>query len=600
MRKILLLEPNYKNKYPPMGLMKLATYYRERGEDVRFFKGDLKNFAVTLLLEEYLLEVEDATLIKNSSKLFEYIKTGKYAPIESIQNFKESENGSLLKQYRKKYVAEEYPHFDIVCITTLFTFYWKKTIETINFAKKFLTKKGKIIVGGISSSILPNRIFDETEIKPVVGQLDKPGILDADSDVIIDELPLDYSILEEIDYKYPANNAYFAYMTRGCPNRCTFCAVPKLEPVYCNYISLKPQLDKANLIFGAQKDLLLMDNNVLASNCFDKIIDEIKECGFERGAMYTPPNEYEIVINNLKENRNIRAYTKKMIEIYDHITEKLPEEEQGNFYSKRKRANLLYSLYATTEAIFEFDKIAHPLYNKLFKFRPRRRYVDFNQGVDSRFMTEAKMKKISEINIRPLRIAFDHYSMKDKYIKAVKMASKYDIRNLSNYLLYNFKDTPEELFYRMQLNIDLCEQLDVKIYSFPMKYHPIDEPNYFNNREYIGMYWNRKFIRSIQSVLNSTKGKVGKGRPFFEEAFGKDIEDFKKILWMPETFIIHRTKYKNNLTAEWWEKFNALNDKQSNKIKSIIKNNHFTDEYYNIKDKKILNVLEYYKIKYEQ
>ena len=37
MRKVLLLEPNYKNKYPPIGLMKLATYFRLRGDDVVFY-----------------------------------------------------------------------------------------------------------------------------------------------------------------------------------------------------------------------------------------------------------------------------------------------------------------------------------------------------------------------------------------------------------------------------------------------------------------------------------------------------------------------------------------------------------------------------------
>ncbi len=38
-RKVLLIEPNYNNKYPPMGLMKLSTYYRDRcNDDVRFSK----------------------------------------------------------------------------------------------------------------------------------------------------------------------------------------------------------------------------------------------------------------------------------------------------------------------------------------------------------------------------------------------------------------------------------------------------------------------------------------------------------------------------------------------------------------------------------
>ena len=40
-RQILLVEPNYKNKYPPMGLMKLSTYYKRLGDHVTFFKGDL-------------------------------------------------------------------------------------------------------------------------------------------------------------------------------------------------------------------------------------------------------------------------------------------------------------------------------------------------------------------------------------------------------------------------------------------------------------------------------------------------------------------------------------------------------------------------------
>ena len=51
-RKVLLVEPNYNNKYPPMGLMKLATYYRMQGDDVRFFKGDLRHLAADLICED--------------------------------------------------------------------------------------------------------------------------------------------------------------------------------------------------------------------------------------------------------------------------------------------------------------------------------------------------------------------------------------------------------------------------------------------------------------------------------------------------------------------------------------------------------------------
>ena len=597
-RKILLIEPNYKNKYPPMGLMKIATYYRRCHDDVRFFKGDLKMFSARLLCEEFFKEIKDASLGKYFTKLTEYIKTGKYISLDTIPNFRNSEYEAILKKYRSNYKNHNFPTFDVVGVTTLFTFYWKQTIDTINYAKAFCKPDGKMLVGGIASTILPEYVFQETGIRPHEGLLDAPGVLDEGNTDIIDELPLDYSILEEIDYEYPAHDAYFGYMTRGCPRDCAFCAVSKLEPNYKNYISIKHQIAYIDEHFGAKKDLLLMDNNVFASNCFDSIIDEIKECGFAKGATYIPPNEYEIALNNLRNNLNPRAYIRKIIKLYDKLASKLSEDDAGEFYLIREQNALLYPETATKESILQFDGIVRPMYDKAFKKIKKTRYIDFNQGVDARLVTEDKMKKLAEINIRPLRIAFDHYEQRDKYIDAIEKAAKYGITDLSNYLLYNYNDEPKELYYRMRINVDLCEQLNVTIYSFPMKYHPIDNPAYFRNRDFIGEHWNRKFIRAIQAVLNATKGKIGRGKSFFEEAFGKDLEAFMDILWMPEAFIIHRFKYKDNLTAKWRLKFNALDEHQMQSAKSIIAKNSFTDEdILQASDTAVREVLEYYRIK---
>lgn len=531
-----------------------------------------------------------------------------------IPDFRDSDNEEIIKIYRRRYKNNEFPLFDVVGVTTLFTFYWKQTIDTINYAKKFCKLNGKMLIGGIASTILPNYIYAETGIKPHIGLVDKPGDLDEGNTDIIDELSLDYSILEEIDYEYPAHNAYFGYMTRGCPRNCAFCAVKTLEPQYKNYIGIKHQIKYIDEHFGPQKDLLLMDNNVFASKCFEKIIDEIKECGFEKGATYIPPNEYEFAIKNLQSGYNPRAYIKKIVKLYDKVAEKLPEAESGEFYLQREKRGLLYVETATSEEIFAFNEIVQPLYNKFFKKLKRARYIDFNQGLDARLATKERMKKLSEINIRPLRIAFDHYNQKDIYIKAVENAVECGIMELSNYLLYNFEDEPKELYYRIKINVELCEKLGVTIYSFPMKYHPISDSKFFKNRDYLGKHWNRKFIRAVQAVLNSTKGKIGRGVEFFEEAFGRDLNEFYKILWMPETFIIYRRKYNKNLREkladkyttcsdadcdlanEWWQKFCALPDEKLEIVKSIISLNKFSEGDYECADKEILDVLSYYNI----
>ncbi|QUH20407.1 hypothetical protein [Alkaliphilus sp. B6464] len=505
----------------------------------------------------------------------------------------------LFISYRKYYYNKhyfKYPKWDKVCITTLFTFYWDITIDTINFVKKICKSPNDVMVGGIMASLLHDYVEKETGIKPYIGALNKPGILD-DNDIIIDTLPLDYSILDEVDYKYPANNAYFAYMTRGCVNKCSFCAVPRLEPEYKNFIGLKEQIELTNNRFGEKKDLLLLDNNVLASCRFDEIIDEIKDCGFAKNNKFVPPNKFEIAIQNLRNGYNDKAYIREIVDQYKILVNKFESKEIQDIYNLLDEKKVLNIDTANKENIlFCYDDVKD-VFAKLYNTKPRKRIVDFNQGVDARLITDDNMKKLSEIAIEPLRIAFDSWKLKDIYENAVILAAKNGIKNLSNYLLYNHKEKPIDLYRRLKLNIELCDRLNVNIYSFPMKYHPIEDPQYFRNRDFIGPYWNRKFIRAIQAILNSTKGKVGKGREFFEEAFGKDEEEFYKLLYMPEAFIIYRRHFKHNgLTGMWWEDFKSLPLEKGLILKKIVEENKFKEIESLTEDKEIYNVLEYYTI----
>ena len=610
MRKILLVEPNYKNKYPPMGLMKIATYYRNLGDDVTFFKGDLKELVLNNTYEALLkqLYANDDTIFweKYKPQICQYILKGRQDVLAEIPLTKENVIVlELFKYYRKYFRNKEYfkPEnriYDRVGITTLFTFYWDITIETINFVKKLCKDEKDVMVGGVMASILPDQVEAATGIRPHVGTLSTPGQLDPDNDMIIDILPLDYSILEEIEYIYPASDGYLAYMTRGCINKCAFCAVPKLEPEYKDFLPITEQIRYTNEKFGGKKDLLLLDNNVLASCQYSHIIDEIKAAGFTVGSTFIPPNMFEIAVRNLREGYNERGYIKTVVRQYKLLIEKYGEKIQ-KVYDLLEENNLLEDYTAKKEAVFATYEVVKPLFEELYKKKGRKRFVDFNQGIDSRLITDDNMEKMFEIPVKPVRIAFDHWKLHERYEEAVRTAVRHGHKNLSNYVLYNFNDKPIELYWRLKLNVDLCEELGVSIYSFPMKYHPIEDPDYFSNRDYIGKNWNRKFIRTIQAVLNSTKGKVGKGKEFFEKAFGKNEEEFQKLLMMPEAMIIYRFYFERiGLTDEWWSYYKALSVEQKQIVDPIIHSNNFDDYEQSVTDGECLKVLSYYRIRREE
>ena len=94
-RRILLLEPNYHNKYPPMGLMKIAMYHRLQGDDVVFFKGEFSDFIISELVFDLLKKLNEINIqtgIKDFNwkehipEIKKYIRSGKVEPDSIFEN----------------------------------------------------------------------------------------------------------------------------------------------------------------------------------------------------------------------------------------------------------------------------------------------------------------------------------------------------------------------------------------------------------------------------------------------------------------------------------------------------------------------------------
>lgn len=596
-RNILLVEPNYKNKFPPVALMKFSTYHKRRGDNVVFFKGDIKSFILERIANKCIGKM---TLIEPKINwdakrdiIIDFIRTKKSEFYDKLE-LSGLENELLLQNWityykdyywKKWYTKPEEREWDRILVTTMFTFYFDITVKTINELKELLKPGGDFLIGGVLATLQPDEIEAATGIRPHIGLSNKPGDLDEGDEQIIDALPLDYSILDEVSFKYEMSNAYYAYVTRGCIRKCPFCAVKTLEPNYQDYIPLKERIEEVDRLYGPQQDLLLMDNNVMASKSFDKIIDEIVECGFGAGAMYVEPDKLALSINNLKEGVNDRAYTRKaqslLMEYLDSVKEK---EKSYSIYKTFDDFHVLKYETATKSAIIEaYNTIREDYEQTLKNRRPRQRKVDFNQGVDARLFTPHMAKQFARIAISPLRIAFDDLKYKEIYIAALKMSVDAGIKNFSNYLLYNFEDKPSELYTRMEINVLLCDELNVNIYSFPMKYHPL-YGEHSHDRNYIGQHWNKKYIRAVQAVLNSTKGMIGRGTTFFYKAFGNNESEYLTLLEMPDAMIVYRFFFewlesKNHplSTANWCKSLDDLDENEQPIFYNVIHNDEFVN-----------------------
>lgn len=364
-KSVLLVEPAYNNPYPPLGLMKISTWHKEKGDEVQLVKDPLHNRTLDLF------------------------------------------------EQNERYYKKLKDHYDIIYITSLFTYQAQYVIQSIRYYKNRYPN-ARIRVGGIMATLIPEYIKEKTGVDPHVGLL--RGAENSSPD---------YSWFPNLPYS-------ITFTSRGCPNRCPFCAVRKHEP---EFIVKENWVDDIDI---TKTGIIFWDNNWLASPNFEKDVKRLKKFRKEAG-----------------------------------ITR-----------------------------------------------------IDFNQGLDCRLMDEDKAKLLSQIKIKPLRLAFDNTS-EDGYIqKAIKLAQEYGFKDISVYVLYNSEDnhdTPEYFYYR----IDEITKLGA--WAYPMRYRPVTSIN----GQYVSDKWDNKLLRALKLSLMFyyTKGMITENQEAFKKIYGSNTEEFKEKLY---------------------------------------------------------------------
>ncbi len=424
-RNILLVEPDYRSKFPPLGLMRLSTYHNQMGDLVTFVRG------------------------------------------------KDPE--ARLKRWHRVYVS------------SLFTFELKRTVETARYYSACVPSIKDVFIGGVGATLLPDYIRKRVPGCTIVeGPIDQDNRLEAGSPSLHLVVP-NYRMLEAVSYRYVPDDAYFCRTTVGCIRKCPFCAVPTLEPRFYYAKSIRNQISEVKNLYGEKRDLVLLDNNVLASERFPVIAQEIRDEGFHRGA----------------------------------------------------------------------------------RFVGVLRTVDFNQGIDARLIDDKVAGLLSEICLSPVRLALDYDAMIEPYQMAVRHLAKKGFDTFTTYVMYNFQDTPESFYKRLRCSVELSKELNVRITSFPMRYIPINEPA----RGYVGKRWKWRFLRGIQCILHASKGLVWPTSGFFEKAFGKDAEEFIRIVSMPDRYIIERDRHESEVDA-WASEYGRLDAVARNEFLDLLSQLH--------------------------
>lgn len=157
------------------------------------------------------------------------------------------------------------------------------------------------------------------------------------------------------------------------------------------------------------------------------------------------------------------------------------------------------------------------------KIKQLGKVVDFNQGLDARLYTQEVAEALATIDIDPVRFAFDDVRSEKSIVDAIRLAKSRSRREISVYVLYNFEDTPEQFYYRVNL---LNKE---GVLSFPMEYR---KPT-ASKVKFPGPHWDSRLLRALKLSLlfYYRKGMITESRKSFLSIYGESPHAFIEKLY---------------------------------------------------------------------
>lgn len=311
------------------------------------------------------------------------------------------ENNNHMYQYA---IGEIEPKFspDLILMSCIFSFYSKKYKEILDFYHQQYPN-ALIKVGGPFASNF-KEWFNEK-----VPYVDVHVGMDAE----IEHLPMKYSI-------EPENKKMVMYASRGCPNKCGYCTVPKLEGAMNSFESIKHLIDNGKKEIQDPSGIVLYDNNFTAHEYFDKVCDEIEESGLP------------IDIHGL----HVSAFT-------EHHAERFARLKWGSQ---------------------------------------------------------------SEKGTAYMRFSFDFLGYQKHILRALKLCEKYKIKaGFFCYMLFNWKDSPDDFWQRIELAQEMTDEVGRTIFLFPQRFEPLDA---LERNKFVGSKWTEDQVRGVTRLYTYMHGFI--------------------------------------------------------------------------------------------